>query len=155
MLAVWLFIHPEALPALEAWLLSKGHKKVAPYGCLARYEPGKGVKTRVYIRRSEFPALRDALRSPAAGLCVAEPMHVIEQHAGEVVHVPSGWVHQVENLAPSLKMAWDYYDGRHMGRYARAHRTVVAPFFGPSQAPDYMAFYMAYEPVQMGLLKRE
>ena len=93
---------PEALPALEAWLLSKGQRRwprTAAWPATSR----EGVKTRAYIRRSEFPALRDALRSPAAGLCVAEPMHVIEQHAGEVVHVPSGRAHQWENLVLSRR----------------------------------------------------
>ena len=39
---------------------------------------------------------------------------IIEQHHGDIVHVPAGHMHQVENLDGCVKMAWDKYVVAHL-----------------------------------------
>ena len=45
-------------------------------------------------------------------------VQVLYQHNGDMVHVPNGWPHQLLNLKPCVKLAWDYYDPVNMARYA-------------------------------------
>ena len=52
-----------------------------------------------------------------------------------MVHVPPGWPHQVVNLAPCVKMAWDFYDIEHLTHYVLS-RQYIAKYMPKSD--DYM-----------------
>ena len=62
---------------------------------------------------------------------------LLEQCAGNVVHVKPGVIHAVYNKRASLKIAFDVYVRQRMAWYSLAHAT-LASFFPPSA--DYMAF---------------
>ena len=44
-------------------------------------------------------------------------VQVLYQPNGDMVHVPPGWPHQLLNLKPCVKLAWDYYDPVNMAWY--------------------------------------
>lgn len=46
----------------------------------------------------------------------SEVVPTAEQRHGDVVHVPAGHMHQVENLEGCVKMAWDKYVVAHLNR---------------------------------------
>ena len=63
-------------------------------------------------------------------------VQVLYQHNGDMVHVPAGWPHQLLNLKPCVKLAWDYYDPVSMARYARSWLYIRGKYMPRSD--DYM-----------------
>lgn len=49
----------------------------------------------------------------------------VTQHHGEMVHVPWGWAHQVQNLAPCFKIAWDMVNMSRAGDVQAIQQWVV------------------------------
>lgn len=43
----------------------------------------------------------------------------IQQYAGELVHVPAGWLHWVVNNRPCIKVAWIFSLDSHMTQYVQ------------------------------------
>ncbi len=44
-------------------------------------------------------------------------VQTVSQHHGQVVHVPAGWSHQVDNLQDCVKIAWDIMVPERMAAY--------------------------------------
>ena len=61
---------------------------------------------------------------------------MIKQRHGDLVHIPAGYMHQVENLQDCTKIAWDMYHAANLQRYALAWRYIHSQLKG---AADYMA----------------
>lgn len=117
-LAVWVFIHPSAVSTADQWL--KEHGSAGGFAT-----PGK-----VVLDDDDVAGLKAAL--PPGSVVI------LEQHAGDRVYVPPGWVHQVRNLRPSLKLAWDWHDMSHLSQYAMLQSRIASPLFGAAMAHDYM-----------------
>ena len=60
------------------------------------------------------------------------------QFAGQRVHVRPGWMHQVTNLQPCLKLAWDFYTKAQMPAYIASWQLIASPIMRHN-AEDYMA----------------
>jgi hypothetical protein len=61
------------------------------------------------------------------------------QYPGEAIRVQPGMLHQVRNLQPCVKLAFDYIDLAHLGSYAWLHKHVFPKMSGAYQAPiDYI-----------------
>lgn len=64
---------------------------------------------------------------------------VIKQRHGDLINVHSGWLHQVKNLVPNVKVAWDRRVVRHMRAYPRVH-ALISAYMGSRGAADYVGF---------------
>lgn len=125
-LALWAFIHPSRLAQAEEWL--KVHRK---------RRSGFRGKQRLSLNLEQLRALQ-------AHLGVRQPeqqpwLQLLYQCPGDKVQVPPGWVHQVWNLRPNLKVAFDVYRVADLGQYLRSWRQVGSRYTGPSNMRDYMA----------------
>ena len=49
---------------------------------------------------------------------------VVRQHHGDIVKVPAGWLHSVENLAPCVNFAWEYMVMEHAAHYLVVHQLI-------------------------------
>ncbi|DBB04538.1 TPA: hypothetical protein ACH3X1_012620 [Trebouxia sp. C0004] len=63
-------------------------------------------------------------------------VQVLYQHNGDMVHVPAGWPHQVLNLKPCVKLAWDYHDPVNMAQYALSWLYIRGKFM--PRGDDYL-----------------
>ena len=61
---------------------------------------------------------------------------VVMQRHGELVKVPAGWLHSVQNLAPCVKFAWECAVLEHAAHYPTVHR-LIAQYIGERAAKDY------------------
>ncbi len=123
-LAVWTFLHPSLAEQANAWLIENG------------FEKGFKTEGRAFLPSdlvSAFKTAMDALM-PSGSVGV----EIIMQRAGDMVYVPPGWIHQVYNLQPCIKLAWDYYDEKHFALYAMLQSRIAAPLFGNMMTDDYM-----------------
>jgi hypothetical protein len=135
-LAVWVFIAPWAIQAADVWLKQQGRL----------YPNGLASVQRVHLKGKlldRFAKLFNAFRPGSVVF--------VEQHARDVVYVPPGWAHQVTNLQPCLKVAWDVYVPQHFASYALLHSTIAAPLFQNAMPEDYMAFNRVAEEVLKGV----
>ena len=143
MLAVWTFFHPVIVEASSKFVqglqLAQGKKRVA--GDPTRKATGSdgflGKTGRVRLSAQRVQDLREHLNDlhllyDSKG---NDRMPIIEQRHGDMVHVPAGYMHQVENLAPCVKMAFDKYVPANLARYALSWQYVTSQVF---RAPDYM-----------------
>lgn len=120
-LAEWTFIHPDAIQAANTWLQQNG------------FAAGLATPQRALLSSEQVSAMQAALANVVAGGAV----RVVQQRAGDMVHVPPGWVHQVVNVRACLKLAWDFYDYQHFPLYAKL-QSMIVPLFGGHMAADYM-----------------
>lgn len=90
MLAVWAFINPNHLSEVIDWT--------------RRVFPGSGGICGSSETRCSLSLPQLATLSTHFG---AEAVRVVEQRAGDLVYVPFGWAHQVINLRPCAKFAFD------------------------------------------------
>jgi oxalate decarboxylase/phosphoglucose isomerase-like protein (cupin superfamily) len=49
-------------------------------------------------------------------------IHIFEQKAGQVVYIPPGWAHQVENVRDCFKMAFDGFKRQQAPLYLQVWR---------------------------------
>lgn len=63
---------------------------------------------------------------------------MIERHC-DLINVPPGWLHQVTNLAPNVKLAWDCRVVEHMPAYSRVH-ALISKHMGDRGVQDYVGF---------------
>ncbi|KAL3158294.1 hypothetical protein ABBQ38_010538 [Trebouxia sp. C0009 RCD-2024] len=85
----------------------------------------------------------------ASAMCAFGDMHPVDecssvlalhQGPGDIVQVPPGWPHAVNNLMYCCKLAWDYIDMGQLANYMAVQRDIVSPLFtGEGIANDYMA----------------
>jgi hypothetical protein len=62
------------------------------------------------------------------------------QRPGALVEVPSTMAHQVTNLKPNIKIAWDYVDAAYLLRGVRAQH-LISKNVGGAAADDYVSLY--------------
>jgi hypothetical protein len=67
------------------------------------------------------------------------PAFVVDQHAGQRVYVPPGWMHMVANTQPCLKLAFDVYKAANFPAYIQSWKRVAANPALDANAEDYMA----------------
>ncbi|KAI8465665.1 MAG: hypothetical protein J3K34DRAFT_436334 [Monoraphidium minutum] len=117
-LAMWVFFCPSlvAMGCLTDWL----HKK--KMGTL-------GGKKKITMTFKDIIELQNA----HPGL-----VKTVFQRAGDCVTIPTGWAHQVINLRPNIKVAWERVRRGHMALYAIQLVKLTTRFFG-RMAPDYVA----------------
>jgi JmjC domain, hydroxylase len=122
--AVWVLIAP--------WVVARVHDmlKSGAIVDIMQGDPTLGLEGRVLLGEG---AVRH-LQAVFGGNVV-----VLEQHHGDKVTVPPGWVHQVVTLQPCLKVALDVYVKDRYGAYALLMRRIASPLFGPGMFPDYIA----------------
>lgn len=103
-LALWCFVYPEALDAVDEWL-----KKMQKWPLGLREDavlPPARLQTMAAWVVRKYPSLKGRVQ-------------LIEQHAGQMITVPPGVVHCVVNLQPCVKIAWDYIVPDHLPLYLR------------------------------------
>lgn len=106
-LARWTLIHPSAAKEACKWI----QKQFKPSG-------GKAAWTSA--------ALSPAHVAELTGHLQANHIMVLEQRAGDIIHVAPGWAHQVENMAPCLKVAWDCVEPENLPLYVEVMRSIRA-----------------------------
>ena len=143
-LAIWVFFHPAILQHVSAFVkglqTATGKKRKggdptpAATGTDGYGHPGKGnirlTLDRVQDVRTHLANL-DLLYDDKG----TDMVPIIKQRHGDLVHVPAGYMHQVENLHPCVKLAWDKYVAAHLHRYALSWRYINSQVAG---GPDYM-----------------
>jgi hypothetical protein len=118
-LAVWVFLHPAVAQAAHDWLKQNG------------WQDGLAAKVRLEGASQEQFTQHLEQKQPGSVL-------VIEQRAGEMIRVVPGWIHQVSNLQPSLKLAFEVYDVNHFHAYGLLMHRIASPLFGKAMPRDYM-----------------
>jgi len=133
-LAVWTFFHPAILHHVNAFVqgLQKatGKKRLAgDPTAIATGTDGLGYSGKGHIRLSKRRVQHLRAYLADHGLLYDEMgidmVPIIEQRHGDIVHVTAGHMHQVENLAGCVKMAWDKYVVAHLDRYALSWRYIT------------------------------
>lgn len=128
--AEWLFIAPSAIHEADKYLRDHVH------------EDGLMLESRIHLSGKDFKDFVAFMNQNGA-----DRVRIVKQFAGTLVHVPPGWVHQVTNLQPCLKLAWDVYERANYGAYALLQQRIASPLFGTAMAPDYMALSAAIQVV--------
>ena len=139
-LAVWTFFDPAIVAPSSEWVqglqLATGKKRVAGDPTPAATGT-KGLKGKVRLNAQRVQDLRNHLNGK--GLLYdstgRDLMPIIEQRHGDMVHVPAGYMHQVENLQPCVKIAFDKYVCANLARYALSWWYVTCQIWRSS---DYM-----------------
>ncbi len=143
MLAVWTFFNPAILGHASKFVqqlqLARPSKRRAgdPTAAKTGTDGYLGLG-RVKLSQARVQDLRSHLNSlsllyDAKG---TDMVPIIKQRHGDMVHVPAGHMHQVENLEDCVKIAWDKYVAANLSRYA------LSWLYGTSQVTggaDYMA----------------
>jgi hypothetical protein len=127
-LSEWVFINPSAIPVADAWLRSQSRGRGRPFANGFSSEGG------VCLRGSTLERFIGSLTKLHRDNVV-----VCRQRHGEMVVVPPGWIHQVTNLKPNIKLAWDTIDHRQFAAYALLHTSIATKYFRGVMAEDYMA----------------
>lgn len=145
-LAQWVFLDPRAfaLPDFNVWFK-------ATYPHLASRAPNllalprDGEYNKPVLGPQEIESLRKAVGN--------DYVHIVYQTHGSVVVVPTGWAHQVVNLQPNAKLAFDYLESEELHTYAEAHRTLIAPLADGHNPRDYRVWGLeAYDKVNITLV---
>ena len=127
-LALWVFLLPTILPKAEAWLKSHGFEAGFQAG-------GKEAK----LDEEEILALQQDMgyeHDKDTGSQTANVVLIYQAH-GEVVHVPSGYMHMVLNLQPCIKMAWEHWRGGNLFDYILSWKFISSQFTTASNSLDY------------------
>lgn len=151
-LAVWTFINPLMVGAADNWVkdIVIFPKKRARSG-QQQQQVGKSrwplgfagsPNDRVHLKGSDLDRFLEAMQKLGTDMGVDNPVVRLEQRAGELVYVPAGWVHQVVNLSPNVKVAWDYYSADNFHKYAQLQYRIASKFFRQASAKDYMSVNM-------------
>ena len=124
-LALWMFVRPSAMKELQELMMAKVN------GLSSKYPEG--------FKTANLPMFTVADMQHIFRTMGKDKVHLVEQHAGEVVRVCAGWGHAVVNLQPCIKIAYDRYVEANFPNYAISH-ALSAPLFGDRIAPDYAAW---------------
>lgn len=72
-------------------------------------------------------------------------MHLYQKH-NDVVKVPCGWAHQVQNMTGCVKFAFDVLNVMELCVYATVQKRLIGPFAGVTGQPrDYRGWIVAVE----------
>lgn len=142
-LAVWVFINPLCVGEADAWIkgtIKTSKRKHSQSTQPSRWPEGfaSSADNRVHLKGGDLERFLEYMRS----LATPNPVVILEQKPGQLVHVPPGWVHQVTNMSPNVKVAWDYYDASNMHKYTELQYKLASRYFKGSMARDYMSFNM-------------
>ena len=96
-LAKWIFVHPACTAQAHEWFKEHVHE--------AGLSPPEG-RTRIKLSIPQINSLQQYLGHDDEGVAY---LQVKYQHHGEMMYVPAGLVHQVENLQMCVKLAWDFF----------------------------------------------
>lgn len=147
-LAEWLFINPRLVADADAWVkqhvlttkrkrVDGGHQEEQvprwPLGFASPYND------RVRLIGNDLQRFLSYMRQLGAERGINNPVVEVKQCAGQQVLVPAGWPHQVTNVSPNVKVAWDYYDADTMYKYVQL-QSIASTCFKGSMAEDYMSF---------------
>lgn len=149
-LAEWVFINPRLVAEADAWvrnkLLTKKRKRMdgrqafehVPKWPLGFASP---ASNRVHLKGNDLQLFLTYMRHLGVKHGIRNPVVEVMQCPGQLVHVPAGWPHQVINVSPNVKVAWDYYDADNMHKYVQL-QSIAAKCFKDSMMKDYMSFNM-------------
>jgi len=156
-LALWLFLSPDILDDVDAFLKNPGEHDLRDYPGLdklsERWNACGGFSLPPLIKKGECVLHGEdtkAMKAYALPVLSKEEIEMIhkkfptttvlvQQKHGGVVHVPPGWVHCVTNLSPNWKLARDFFVEEEMPSYAFFLKKIGSRVFGQRMAADYMS----------------
>jgi hypothetical protein len=154
-LAVWTFINPLLVGEADNWVKQNIMVIPPPPKKKARGEQQQqqsrwplgfaGSPDRVHLKGGELDRFLAYIQQLGSDLRIDNPVVQLQQKAGQLVYVPPGWVHQVVNLSPNVKVAWDYYIADNFHKYAQLQHRIACKFFRGGMAQDYMSFNMVMQ----------
>lgn len=106
---------------------------------------GSPPDQRVHLKDDELDAFVDFLKGQGLAQRIENPVLQIEQTAGQLVYVPAGWVHQVTNFSPNVKVAWDCYTPGNFHKYSQLQHRIASSIFKQGMARDYMSSNMVLQ----------
>ena len=128
-LALWVLAHPLHASEVNNVLMDMtddNGKQIAP----------EGFKTDMALTPDQATMLRDKLRE-TTNISNVEKVHIVYQHAGQVVTVPSGWIHCVRNLRPCIKIAHDFMRPHELPLYLQAWRQIISSTYITMGSDDF------------------
>jgi hypothetical protein len=150
-LAEWVFINPLLVAAADAWVkehvFTTKRKRVEGGGYVEEQVPrwplgfASPASDRVHLKGDDLQRFLTYMRQLGAERGIRNPVVEVKQCPGQLVRVPAGWPHQVTNVSPNVKVAWDYYDAVNMHKYVQL-QSIAAECFKSSMAKDYMSWNM-------------
>ncbi len=154
-LAKWVFINPLMLKVADKFIrsvrLTAGKRKRGEDAAELKWPNGlmTSADKRVHLEGTYLTQFLKHMKREGEKMTVANPVVQLDQKAGQLVHVPAGWVHQVTNVKCNVKVAWDFYDPGNMHKYVQVQR-LASKFFKRSMAPDYMSVNMVLQQLANG-----
>ena len=67
-------------------------------------------------------------------------VHIISQCHGDMIMIPPGWLHQVVNKLPCIKLAWDFYTLEGLVKYVSSWQHIGQPLMRDKASADYTNF---------------
>ena len=132
-LARWIFVNPCCISRANEYAEREFER--CPKGFDKCTKDGRDTFD-TFLSQSDVARLSNFLgKDPNTGYAYVQTVY---QHHGQVVNVPAGWLHQVENLQDCVKIAWDIMVSERMAAYMATWQHVLA-CVTKSNAPDYMA----------------
>lgn len=154
-LAVWTFINPLLISSADRWIkenltglgVPRPKKKARGEQQQSKWLLGfaGSPDNRVHLKGPLLDRFLEAMQKLGSEMGVDNPIVQLQQKAGEMVYVPTGWIHQVVNLSPNVKVAWDYYSPDNFHKYAQLQYRIASKFFRQGMARDYMSFNMVLQ----------
>lgn len=150
-LAVWTFINPLLISSADRWIkenltglgVPRPKKKARGEQQQSKWLLGfASSPDHIHLKGSDLDRFLEAMQKLGSEMGVDNPVVQLQQKAGEMVFVPPGWVHQVVNLSPNVKVAWDCYTADNFHKYAQLQYRIASKFFKRGMAQDYMSFNM-------------
>ncbi|KAK9812259.1 hypothetical protein WJX73_008387 [Symbiochloris irregularis] len=115
--SVWNFFSPPTIEKVETWCQKRLQKRLSD---------------------EDFPLLNEAQMNELKEY-VGTGWVELEQGHGELIFVPPGWLHQVRNLSPNLKVAWERLVHDRLRSYPTVSK-LISRFIGGRSARDYVGF---------------
>jgi hypothetical protein len=134
-LAVWVFINPLLVGFADAWV--KGNLDDCPAGFESYPD-----ENRVHLKDDDLARFMAYMAEVGQKESVQNPVVKLEQRPGQLVHFAAGWVHQVTNVRPNVKVAWDMYDANNLHQYVELQHKIASKYFKGAMADDYMSVNM-------------
>ena len=140
-LAWWLFFDGELFldERFQAWLTKMtGHDNVMRMHRIAK-DPKDARPMLTWAQ------VQDLIKQPwSAGKVIQR----FQRH-NDLIEAPVGWVHQVVNIRPCVKFAFDCLIPKEVPDYAIVHARLVSPL--SLMPPDYRAWSVAVEEAMAGI----
>lgn len=156
-LSVWTFINPLLVGEADEWVKQNVRVESQPppkkkargrqQQQQSRWALGFAScsEDRVHLKGDDLDSFVAFMEQLGASKGIANPVVQVEQKVGQLVYVPAGWAHQVVNVSPNVKVAWDYYAADNFHKYAQLQHRIASKFFKEGMAKDYMSFNMVMQ----------